>query len=94
MPMPIRDLHSDDDVSRITAENTHSQINQPQSPKVRESDKVVNLINIEERRLLVIGTIFLSILGVITFLYTGQIAVVAAMNTPLLAVIGKDFFAK
>ena len=77
--MPISDFPSDDVVCRFPAKNIHGQINQPQSPKNRERDKAANPRNI---------------LGVIAFIYTGQVTVVVAMNAPLLAIISKDFFAK
>ena len=41
-----------------------------------------------ERRILVFGSLGLSVLGVFAFLITRQVFVVAAMNAPLLAVIG------
>ncbi len=46
------------------------------------------------RWLLVRGAICLSVFGVIAFLITGQVAVVLAMNAPLLAIIGKEFFSR
>ena len=50
--------------------------------------------DLSERRLLVRGVLCLSVLGLIAFIVTGQVAVVVAMNAPLLAIIGKEFFSK
>lgn len=46
----------------------------------------------KDRQMLVYCSVGLSVLGVIAFLITGQVAVVVAMNAPLLAIIGKDYF--
>ncbi len=66
------------------------------SPAIQELTETSNQIAQmdRERQILVYGTIGLAVLGVIGFLITGQVALVLAMNAPLLAVIGRGLFSK
>ena len=48
----------------------------------------------EERKLLIWGSLCISALGLIAFLITREVAVIIAMNTPILAIIGRDFLGR
>jgi hypothetical protein len=48
----------------------------------------------KEQLFLICSTVGLSILGVIAFLISGQVTVVVAMNTPLLAILGRDVLSR
>ncbi len=61
-------------------------------PQIHKGVKEKKTIDMGERRLLVHGAMCLSVFGVIAFLISGQIAVVIAMNAPLLAIIRKRIF--
>ncbi len=61
-------------------------------PQIHKGVKEKETLDMGERRLLVPGAICLSVFGVIAFLISGQIAVVIAMNAPLLAIIRKRIF--
>ncbi len=45
---------------------------------------------LDKQFFLICCTVGLSVLGVVTFLSSGQVAVVVAMNAPLLALIGRE----
>lgn len=61
-------------------------------PQIHKGVKEKEPLDMGERRLLVPCAICLSVFGVIAFLISGQIAVVIAMNAPLLAIIRKRIF--
>jgi hypothetical protein len=65
---------------------------QPPKYESTEEDREAILIEIRERRVLLYSSIGLAVLGVFAFLVSGQVAVVIAMNAPLVAIIGKEFF--
>ncbi len=69
--------------------NIHEHIELPQRSKAVNEESQIDM---RERQLLVRSAICLSVLGVISFLITGQLGVIVAMNAPLLAIIGKVYF--
>ena len=92
--MSTNDLQPDKHLTHPRTNVISDSAKQSQKYKGTKKDKETILAHTEERRILVYGAICLSILGVIAFLVTGQVGVVIAMNAPLLAIIGKDFFSK
>jgi hypothetical protein len=57
---------------------------------IEEKKKV--LPDRQDRQLIILGAIALSVLGVIAYLITRQVVVLVTMNGPLLAIISRDFF--
>lgn len=89
--MAANDLPSDEPL-------LSSQVSQRSGKQPKRVEATTNIkessLDLQERRLLIFATTGLSILGVIAFLISGQVAVVVAMNAPLLAVIGRGMFSR
>ena len=91
--MSTNDLPSDEKASFYNESILHGNSTQQQGIADTKKSKEVS-IDFGEQKILIYSSIGLSILGLFAFLITGQVAVVLAMNAPLLAIIGRSLFSR